>query len=492
MKKNIWVVVPLSVLMNNSIEAKTINTSLATQKTAEYYQQLIKQQPQNLAELALFTNLMPKGADLHHHYSGSIYAETYLDWVDAQGFCIYIVSTESKKLYSIEKNPKDIKGLDKVNCVSAASVRSHNEWYTGILKTWSDKDYSNHYHIQPPPDQQFFNTFGYFGEVSSYKFNQGLQHLKQRAKEENVSYIETMLTSSPTLELSDIAALLTKINAQSTDDEQAILIEQALVLLRANNDLNKEINNYLNIINNAAVGLDDDQFTLRFQTYVSRNNQPAKVLSGLYSAFVAVSKNPHLVAVNIVGPENGYVAMRDYALHMQMFKVLKKQFPNVKLTLHAGELALGMVPPEGLKSHIHDAIKVAGAQRIGHGIDIAHEHEPIHLLDLMNKNDIAVEINLTSNAFILGIKPNEHPIQLYQKFKVPYVISTDDSGVSRNNLSYEYLLYTSNYQPSYQSLKDTVYRSIQYSFLNEVEKQREIQKLNQRFLTFEQKIASIP
>lgn len=109
----------------------------------------------------------------------------------------------------------------------------------------------------------------------------------------------------------------------------------------------------------------------------------------------------------------------------------------------------------------------------------------------MNKNDIAVEINLTSNAFILGIKPNEHPIQLYQKFKVPYVISTDDSGVSRNNLSYEYLLYTSNYQPSYQSLKDTVHRSIQYYFLNEVEKQREIQKLNQRFLTFEQKIASI-
>ena len=39
----------------------------------------------------------------------------------------------------------------------------------------------------------------------------------------------------------------------------------------------------------------------------------------------------------------------------------------------ARELALGMVPPEGLQSHIREAVEAAGAQRIGHGGDIAHE-----------------------------------------------------------------------------------------------------------------------
>ena len=41
-----------------------------------------------MAELTLFFSRMPKGADLHHHYSGSIYAEQYLDWIDKQGWCV--------------------------------------------------------------------------------------------------------------------------------------------------------------------------------------------------------------------------------------------------------------------------------------------------------------------------------------------------------------------------------------------------------------------
>jgi adenosine deaminase len=49
--------------------------------TNQYYSQLLSGRTPNVAELNLFANLLPKGGDIHHHYSGAIYAETYLDWV---------------------------------------------------------------------------------------------------------------------------------------------------------------------------------------------------------------------------------------------------------------------------------------------------------------------------------------------------------------------------------------------------------------------------
>jgi adenosine deaminase/adenosine deaminase CECR1 len=75
---------------------------------------------------------------------------------------------------------------------------------------------------------------------------------------------------------------------------------------------------------------------------------------------------------------------------------------------------------------------------------------------------------------------------------VPFVISTDDAGVSRNNLSGEYLLYVSRYKPSYDELKQVVYNSLRYSFLPEDEKREERNKLQKRFTEFETRTAHIP
>jgi adenosine deaminase/adenosine deaminase CECR1 len=251
-----------------------------------------------------------------------------------------------------------------------------------------------------------------------------------------------------------------------------------------------EIQKYVSTLEEAAIGIDDANFKLRFQAYVSRNSDPAKVFSGLYSSFSAVKKSKLVVGVNIVGPENGFTAMRDYSLHMKMLRFLKRHFPEVKLALHAGELVLGMVPPEGLKHHINEAVEIAGAARLGHAVDIANETNAYDLLTRMKTSNIAVEINLTSNAFILGVKDEAHPVQLYRKHSVPFVISTDDAGVSRNNLSNEYLLFISRYRPSYSELKTVVYNSIKYAFLNDDEKGSEVRELDRRFADFEDKIAN--
>ena len=65
------------------------------------------------------------------------------------------------------------------------------------------------------------------------------------------------------------------------------------------------------------------------------------------------------VGINFVQPEDGYIAMRDYTLQMKMVGYLHSVYPKVHISLHAGELALGLVPPEGLRFHIRQAVEIA-------------------------------------------------------------------------------------------------------------------------------------
>jgi adenosine deaminase/adenosine deaminase CECR1 len=109
----------------------------------------------------------------------------------------------------------------------------------------------------------------------------------------------------------------------------------------------------------------------------------------------------------------------------------------------------------------------------------------------MREKDIPVEINLTSNAFINGVQGENHPVTLYRKYGVPYVISTDDAGVTRHNLANEYVLFASRYKPGYAELKKASYNSIRYSFLDAADKARLTKQLDQRFAKFEAEIAGL-
>jgi adenosine deaminase/adenosine deaminase CECR1 len=150
-----------------------------------------------------------------------------------------------------------------------------------------------------------------------------------------------------------------------------------------------------------------------------------------------------------------------------------------------------MVPPEGLTFHIREAIDVAGANRIGHGIDLAHETDAIGIMKEMRERGIPVEINLSSNEFILGVKDESHPVTLYRKYGVPFVLSTDDAGVSRNNLSGEYVLFASRYKTDYAEVKKLSYDSLRYSFLSDADKKRLLKALDRRFAKFEAEIADL-
>jgi adenosine deaminase/adenosine deaminase CECR1 len=451
--------------------------------TRRHFAALVKGPEPKLAELTMFMTMMPKGGDLHHHYSGALYAEQYLEWVDKEGYCV------NKNTYLIDI-AKDVakaeqgKPLADRICLSGQDVMNNNTVLANLLQRWSDKDFHNHSGIQSPPDRQFFDTFAYFNPVSSTNTADGLQRLKQRAIQENLSYIETIFEIAPIAQDADFDKKAAA--GAITDADLAALSAK----LDTDAPFQGWIAAYLENVKTAGAGIDDANFTLRYQPFALRFLSPSQVFSQIVSSFKLATSSPMIVGANIVGQESVNVAMRDYALHMRMYKFLKAKYPTVKLALHAGELSLGMVEPEGLTFHIKEAIDVAGASRIGHGMDIAHETDALAIMKKMRDKGIAVEVNLSSNDFILGIKGAAHPVTLFRKYGVPYVLSTDDAGVSRNNLSGEYVLYAARYQPDYAEVKKLSYDSIRYSFLADADKQRLLKALGAKFGKFEAEIAA--
>jgi adenosine deaminase len=171
------------------------------------------------------------------------------------------------------------------------------------------------------------------------------------------------------------------------------------------------------------------------------------------------------VGINFVRPEDDFVAMRDYTQQMKMIGFLHTLYPDVHISLHAGELKLGLVPPEGLRFHIRQAIELAHAERIGHGVDVMYEDRPRDLLTEMVDRHVMVEINLTSNEGILGVEGDAHPFPVYHSVHVPVALSTDDEGVSRIDLTHEYVRAALDYHLRYADLKQLARTGMEHAFL---------------------------
>ena len=455
--------------------------NLQAQSVNDYFEKIRN----NPAALTAFFSQMPKGGDLHHHYSGSVYAETFVDIAVEKDLFI------NRKTLEIAAS-KPGADNDWTNFSSLIKEGSFTEYKQRLLQLWSAKDFN---FVSYPSYRQFFESFGHFGIAADQDFKRGLLELKQRAKAEHVAYIETMFrTIDCDRPVSDLFALNERLEQyqqnRNTQLTETILDSLFNVIEKRNIvDCAVKFNSELTELHH-SLAIDDANFTMRYQNFVLRFMNPVQLFTNLLIAFESANRSPLVVGVNIVAPEHEDVSMNDYWMHMQMFKYCHKKFPAVKYSMHAGELALGMVRPEELNWHISAAIYDAKANRIGHGVDIPYEKDSYALLNYMHKNDIPVEINLYSNEFILKIKEERHPIMLYKNFRVPILISTDDAGVLRTNLTEQYVLLANRYRTiSYADIKTFVYNSIQYSFIEEPAiKQKLKLQLDADFKVFESKV----
>lgn len=408
----------------------------------------------NPLQLRQFLKKMPKGADLHYHLSGGVYAETFIRDAVEDGLCI-----DTKKLAFTKCSAGD---GDK-SIVPASDAYKSQPFYDQLINAFSMRNFVPYAGVSA--HDHFFDSFAKFGGTNASHKAEWVDEVASRAATQNEQYLELMET--PDFSIAARAAGEVGWKEDFKELREALLAHKLGENVKAATANLDEIEKKRREIEhcgeeNAAEACNVD---VRFIYQILRGFPKEIVFAQTLLGFEAAAADPErIVGLNFVMPEDGYVSMRDYALQMQMVKYLHGVYPNVHITLHAGELAYGLVPPDGLCCHIRLAVE-AGAERIGHGTDVMYENRPHELLKEMAAKHVMTEINLTSNDMILGVSGKNHPFLMYRMFGVPVALSTDDEGVSRIDLTNEYVRAAQTYDLKYADLKKMARTGLEHAFL---------------------------
>jgi hypothetical protein len=426
---------------------------VSEQKVAQYFE-TIRKSP---SQLWAFLLKMPKGGDLHNHLSGSIYAESYIQWAAENGLC---VNNQSLALLV----PQTKSACDpKLNQIPASVALTNSVLYQQLVDAWSMRNWqlsvdSGHDH--------FFNSFGKFGPATYDQTGRMIAEAATRAAHGQVLYLELMLTPDGTMSSDMGKQVVWDGNVDSTLNKLKTngIAKAAAAGVKALQDAETLKNQLLKCGSpQADPGC---SVTIRYIAQVSRGGSLGSVFAQMVTGFALASDpSSKVVALNLVQGEDGSASMQNFRVHMQMLQSLRSLYPQAHLTLHAGELAPGLVPPDGLTFHIRESVMTARAERIGHGVDVMHEDQPDELLTEMARRRVMVEICLSSNDLILGISGSQHPLATYLKFGVPVALATDDEGVSRSEISREFLKAAQDQGLGYVQLKTMARNSLQYAFI---------------------------
>jgi adenosine deaminase len=438
----------------------------AEARTGLIYEAELHQGPETLRA---FLSDFPKGADLHVHLSGAVYAETFIRDAAEDGLCV------DKTSLSFAKPPC------RGNLIPAAQLSGNIDGpaqllYDKLVDSFSLRDF-----VATPGwsgHDQFFATFDRFGGLNKAHAAEWVDEVASRSAAENNQYLELMHTPV----FSHAAQIAKQIgwntNLAQGDPQAFAQFRQKLL----DQGLRDEVASDRNEVQQAEAGRKQlercatpqaapaCQVEVRYIYQVLRGFAPEQVFAQTLLGFETVAasmnaKDTTWVGINFVQPEDDFIAMRDYTLQMKMVGYLHSVYPNVHISLHAGELAPGMVPPEGLRFHIRQAIELGDAERIGHGVDVMYEDNARDLLTEMAARHIMVEINLSSNEGILGVEGDAHPFPVYRAVHVPVALSTDDEGVSRIDLTHEYVRAAIDYGLTYRDLKQLARTGMEHDFL---------------------------
>ena len=414
-------------------------------------------------ELRAFLERMPKGADLHLHINGAVYAESFIEQAAEDNLCVELATLSVIPTAGTTRSipPKPV---CPERSVPASSAFADQKLYDSLINAFSLRSFvpfagtSGH--------DQFFATFSRFMRIDPQKhLGQWLDEVSRRAASQNEQYLEVMHTP----DFAGAAKLGYEVgwNGNLAETRNALLSKG----LRDNVRKDREELDRAEAERGHREGCSNESkegpcsVKIRYLFQVLRGFPPEQVFAQTLLGFELAAVDPRVIGINFVMPEDWYMPMREYHRQMEMLDYLHSVYPKVHISLHAGELAPGLVPPDGLKFHIREAVELGHAERIGHGVDVMYERNPNQLLAEMASKGIAVEINITSNDVILGVRGREHPLPLYRAAGVPVALCTDDEGVSRIDLTHEYARAVSEFGLTYGDLKNIARTSLEYSFL---------------------------
>jgi adenosine deaminase len=422
-----------------------------TDRTAQF----MESARNNPAALMDFLARMPKGGDLHHHLTGAVYAESYIDYAVADGLCI------DRVVATLSPPPCD-PAQGKVSATQALTdfpLRNH------VIDTWSIRNFV------PAPDDRdirhhFFAAFGKFDPVTNKHWGEMLAEVVHRAGAQHEIYLETMLTPDQG-EATKLGRTL------GWNDDFAAMRSRLLaggmvqVVAGARKNLDVGENGVRGILGCGTAKPDPGcGVTLRFQNQVLRAFPKEEVFAQMLAGFELASADPRVVAVNLVQSQDEYRALHDFHLQMRMLDYLHGVYPGVHISLHAGELTPGEVKPEELlASHIRESIEVGHAERIGHGLDVLYEADVPGLLAEMAQRHILVEDCVYSHEVVRGMTGADNVLPVYLRAGVPVAIATDDEGIVRSELAWYFRRAVEGYHVDYPTLKRMVRDSLDHAFV---------------------------
>ena len=444
-------------------------------RVARYFESIRDQPPL----LRAFLGAMPKGADLHSHLTGSVYAENLLSWAAEDGRCV------DTKTLAASPPPCD----EAAGRPPAALAMTDQALHSRLVDAWSTRNWRVE---QESGHDRFFGTFRLAFAGAQGRIGDMVAEVAHRAADGNVSYLELMLTPEGGAAMrlgaevgwdDDLERLRQKLLAAGLERVVASMGEQLDLAVKRKDEL---------------LGCGTPQadpgcrVEVRFLYQVLRGLPREQVFAQILSAFETAGRDPRVVGLNLVMPEDWLVPMRDFSLHMRMIAQLRKSYPRVHVSLHAGELWQGLVPPEGLRFHIRESVEIAQAERIGHGVDVMFERDPLGLLREMARRKVLVEICLTSGDVILGVRGKDHPLSAYIAHGVPVALSTDDQGVSRSDITQEYMRAVLDQGLGYARLKRMARAGLEHAFVDDVTKARLLKQHDAAVAAFETSVSAQP
>jgi adenosine deaminase len=423
------------------------------------------------AALRSLLQTMPKGADLHSHTSGAVATEKLIQWGAEDGVCID--TTTFTAFFPCQTGQTPL-----------SNALTDTAFYNQVRTAWSMEGYDG---TLLEAHQHFFDAFGKFGAVlSEARGDDALADVLHTAGIHNQIYVELLQGFNSSTAASAVAKYFT---AGHTWDEAYLLDMRSKIVADPTfiQTLNAQAAYIAQTLQGARALLGCGTDTpdpgcaveVRYQVAANRTRVREYVYSQWVYAYELAQLVPQMVGINLVSPEENSNSLLYYDEEMFGVDVLRHYGAQdtarrqLHVSLHAGELIPEVLPatPEGqrhLTFHIRNAVDIAQAERIGHGVDVLSETAGAgvqDLLDTMRDKHVMVEVCLTSNATLLGAKGKTHPLRRYLANNVPVALATDDEGILRNDITTEYVAAAKVYKVHYKRLKDIVRTSLEHSFL---------------------------
>ena len=185
------------------------------------------------------------------------------------------------------------------------------------------------------------------------------------------------------------------------------------------------------------------------------------ILSRTYGADIAhqelealLAFREHFVALDLAGDEANFPA----PLFVDHFA--KGRDAGWRITIHAGEA--------GGAQSVWDAVKLLGAERIGH-CTLALE-DPA-LVDFLLENRIPIEANLTSNVHTSTVPDlASHPLKQMLDRGLIVSINSDDPGISAIDLRHEFEVAAPAAGLSREQIRQAQINAVETAFLSKEEK----------------------